>query len=334
MKQIKSLRQGAFLVGSQNIKEVELPNDFNINKLDLQGLVDLKNISDKANIYFNNTLINKDFIMKSIRNRLNKMTGDKSVIINVDCLIGSPYYNMAAIRAIISEEYTSSFIIEKSDGREEYYSSWAAKKTYNSFTHQWNIELKAEIEEEIIYKYYSKLPQFAKIFITSDNENVLSAIKMKYVKDGKLINPNKETQEEKDKRIHEFLMKEVATNDHNLNKVIEEKDYNKIFNIFGYNLFIDDINGLINYVFNKTGIKSDNPDKYFALCEYILDTDGMDRLVEFMNLEKLDLYYEHINDIQVGKEELLDALLLGEDIEDDYYVDILDDEYEMEGGEE
>ena len=53
-----------------------------------------------------------------------------------------------------------------------------------------------------------------------------------------------------------------------------------------------------------------------------------------MDINKLSLYYEYCNDIEVGKEELLDALLLGEDIEDDYYVDILDDEYEMEGGEE
>ena len=279
MTNIKSLRQGAFIVGSKNIKEVELPKNFNINELDIQGLVDLYNINDKADIYFNNTLINKDFIMKSIRNRLNKMAGDKSVIINVDCLIGSPYYNMSAIRSIIANEYVSSFTIEKSDGPEEYYSSWAAKKTYNSFTHQWSIELKAEIEEEVTYKYYSKLPQFSNVFITSDDENVLSSIKMKHIKDGKLVNPYKETQEEKDKRIHEFLMKEVANNDHNLNRITEDIEYNKLFNIFGYNLFINDTNGLVDYVFNKTGIKCNDQDKYFALCEYILDTDGIDKLI-------------------------------------------------------
>jgi hypothetical protein len=336
MTNIKSLRQGAFLVGTKNIKEVQLPNNFNINELDLQGLVDLYNINNKADVYLNNTLVNKNLIKKSIRNRLEKMAGDKSVIINVDCLIGSPYHNMVAIRAIIADEYTSSFTIEKSDGREEYYSSWAAKKNYNPFTHKWDITLHAEIEEEVTYKYYSKLPQFSNIFITSDNKKVLSAIKMKHIKYGKLVNPYKETEEQKENRIHEFLMNEVAVNDHNMNKVVEEKDYNKLFNIFGYNMFISKKEELIEFVRNsiKFPLPEITDDKLCHLCNYILEEYDTDTLLKYLNLEKLDLYYEYVNDIQVGKEELLDALLLGEDIEDEYYVDILDDEYEMEGGEE
>ena len=336
MKQIKSIRQGAYLVGAKNIKEIELPKKFNINELDLQGLVDLYNINEKANVYLNNTLVNKDFIMRSIRNRLHKMADNNSVIIKVDYLIGGSYYNMVAIRSIIAEEKTTSFILEKSDGPEEYYSSWAAKKTYNSFTHKWDVELHAEIEEEISYKYYSKLPQFAKVFITSSDENVLSSIKMKHIKDNKFVVPVSNYDKNNYESFkHKFWMKEVANNDHNLNRVVEEKDYDKIFNIFGYNIFISKREELIEFV--KSSISFPLPEitdeNICHLCEYIISEYNTDTLLKYMNIEKLDLYYEYANDIEVGKEELLDGMLLGIDIEDDYYVDILDD-YEPEEDED
>lgn len=328
MKQIKSIRQGAYLVGAQNIKEVQLPNNFNINELDLQGLVDLYNINENANVYLNNMLVNKDFIMRSIRNRLHKMADDNSVIINVDYLIGNPYYNMVAIRNIIAEEKTASFTLESCDGPEEYYSSWAAKKNYNPFTHQWDVTLKAEIEKEVFYKYYSKFPQFAKVFITSKNSKVLGAIKMKHIENGKVVVPISNYDKNSYETFkHKFWMNEVANNDHNINRVVEEKDYNKMFNVFGYSIFISKREELIEFV--KSSIKFSLPEindnNICHLCEYIIDAYDIDTLLEYMNLEKLDLYYEYATDIGVGKEELLDGMLLGVDVEDDYYIDILDD---------